>query len=102
MMTKDSIPKVEWTSCGDDLPEPNKFVWVCVGRVIEVGEARRYQREVHMGMFNGTGFQIFPYEVPILSNQVWCWANMMPPNPPCCRQRPETFMEGGEEFTDEL
>lgn len=83
------IPAVEWVSCGEDLPEQGRFVWVVVGKTVEAGEARRYMREVHMGVYNGQGFHIFPYHVPPLSTEVWAWAAMIPPNPPFCRQRSE-------------
>jgi hypothetical protein len=91
MMTKAStIPAVEWISCGDDLPDPGKFVWVVIGRCIAAGEARRYQREVHMGVFRSEirGFEIFPYRLPMCSNEVWAWAPIARPNVPVCRSKP--------------
>jgi hypothetical protein len=96
MTTKHFVPAVEWVSCGVDLPEPGRFVWVVVGRTLEAGEARRYLREVHMGVYNGMGFQIFPYSIPPISSEVWAWASMTPPNPPFVRQRAEDD-EGNDE-----
>jgi hypothetical protein len=83
MKTVDLIPNVEWVSCANRLPQEGKFVWVVLGRVVEHGEAKRYVREVAMGSYlGGVGFQIFPYKLPICSNQVWAWASMVPPAPP--------------------
>jgi len=96
MQTKCLIPTVEWVSCGVELPTPGRFVWVVVGRTVEAGEARRYMREVHMGVYNGQGFQIFPYHLPTISTEVWAWAAMVPPNPPFCRKREEVDEEEDE------
>lgn len=81
----DTIPEVEWITCTRGLPERGKFVWVVIGRAIESGSARRYIREVAMGIYQGPGFQIFPYITPVCSTDVWAWAKMVPPAPPICR-----------------
>ncbi len=89
MQHKNLIPQAEWTPCGHGLPPVGRFVWVCVGRVIEAGSARRYEREVHLAVYRGPSpteqFQIYPYELPMCSNQVWAWASVTPPTPPVCR-----------------
>ena len=83
--TMAKVPPVEWVPCGEALPEPGKFVWVVVGRVIESGSARRYDREVHMGVYRGDKFEIFPYRFPMVSNEVWAWGPITRPEVPVCR-----------------
>lgn len=101
-MTPEMIPAVEWIPCQNGLPSPGTFVWIVVGKVIESGVARRYPREVHMGVFQEEGkFQIYPYKTPILSNQVWAWAPMVPPSAPLCKSR-DPHKGEGEEWREEI
>jgi hypothetical protein len=95
---KHLVPDVEWISCGHSLPDAGHFVWVCVGRVIESGVARRYERQVHMGVYkNDLQFQIFPFG-NVCSNEVWAWAPIIPPERPVVRPRKAT----GEQYEDDF
>lgn len=87
MQLSDTIPNVEWIPCGTSLPTPGKYVWVVLGRVVEHGDARRYVREVAMGVYQDGRFQIYPYHTPVCSTEVWAWARMVPPEPPFCRTK---------------
>lgn len=91
------IPQVEWTPCRIELPTEGKFVWIVVGREYRSGAARRYEREVHMGVYNGECFQIFPYSTPIISNEVWAWAKIVAPAPPIVTL---TKKNGGNDYGD--
>lgn len=86
-MTPNLIPNADWIPCAHGLPEANKFVWVLVGKIVQAGLARRYQKEVHMAVWDGDAqrFKIYPYRLPILSNQIWAWAQMVPPAAPITR-----------------
>jgi hypothetical protein len=86
------VPDVNWISCGFALPEAGKFVWVCVGRVIESGVAKRYERQVHMGVYrDNLQFQIYPFGT-MCSDQVWAWAPIIRPERPVCRKTaPEAY-----------
>lgn len=105
MQHKNLVPEAEWTPCGQGLPPVGRFVWICVGRVIEAGAARRYEREVHLGVYRGPmpaeQFQIYPYSMPMVSNQVWAWAPITPPIPPVCRHDDPIEGSYGGEDTDE-
>lgn len=101
MMTPQLIPNVFWVACGERLPDEGKFVWIIVGREIVSGEAHRYQREVHMGVYRGNlGFQIHPYRLPLISNAVWAWAEMIPPNPPICKHNAPGYKQDFEDGED--
>jgi hypothetical protein len=83
MTSPNCIPQADWISCGQDLPDLGKFVWVIVGRIIQSGTAKRYLREVHMGVYKGdNGFEIHPFRQPMVSTMVWAWAPIIPPLPP--------------------
>jgi hypothetical protein len=95
------IPAAEWIPCCQGLPEPNKFVWIVVGRIVANGLARRYVKEVHMGVWDDETqrFKIYPYRTPIISNQVWAWAQMIPPAAPLTRST--EAIHQGEQWKDE-
>jgi hypothetical protein len=97
------VPRVEWRSCGIALPPEEKFVWVVTGRVIECGEARRYERQVHMGVYKGNlQFQVYPFELPVCSEQVWAWAPIVPPDRPVCKQSVESYHGDLPEIEDDF
>lgn len=98
------IPDVEWVPCARGLPTKGIFVWVVVGRVISAGNARRYEREVHMAIrSDDLVFQIFPYKTPICSTKVWAWAVMTPPDAPVCKTTGQANYDGqeGDEYIDD-
>jgi hypothetical protein len=107
-MTPNLIPNADWIPCRNGLPEPNKFVWVVVGKIVQTGLARRYKKEVHMAVWDAetSHFKIYPYRLPIVSNQVWAWAQMVPPTPPITRSTEAVHQEhnpnDGEEWKDEI
>jgi hypothetical protein len=97
------VPDVDWVPCGTRLPEPGKFVWVVLGCIITSGEARRYNRQVAMGVLQVDGerqFSIFPYSLPLVSTEVWAWASMIPPAAPICK-KVESYDNNNEEESDE-
>jgi hypothetical protein len=100
-MTPNLIPSADWVPCIQGLPEPDKFVWIVVGKVVATGLARRYAKEVHMGVWDAENerFKIYPYQTPIISNQVWAWAQMVPPSPPITRST-EAIHQQGESWKD--
>lgn len=106
-MTPNLIPNAEWIPCCQGLPEPGKFVWVVVGKIIAVGLARRYHKEVHMATYDTESqhFKIYPYRLPMVSNQVWAWAQMVPPKPPLTRSTEAVHQEhnplDGEDWKDQ-
>jgi hypothetical protein len=102
-MTPKMIPEVDWIPCHQGLPAAGKFVWIVVGKIVEAGLARRYPKEVHMGVYiEETGkFKIYPYCSPMISNSVWAWAPMVPPNPPMCKSTESVHNpQDGEEWKD--
>jgi hypothetical protein len=100
-MTPNMIPVADWVPCAQGLPEPGKFVWIVVGRIVGAGLARRYVKEVHMGTWDSEKecFKIYPYRLPMVSNQVWAWAQMIPPSAPLTRSTEAVHQ--GEEWKDE-
>jgi hypothetical protein len=99
-MTPNLIPAADWVPCASGLPEPNKFVWIVVGKIVSNGLARRYVKEVHMGVWDDETerFKIYPYRTPIVSNQVWAWAQMIPPSAPMTRST--EAIHQGEDWKD--
>jgi hypothetical protein len=101
---KHVVPDVDWVPCGMRLPEAGKFVWVVLGRTIISGEARRYDRQVAMGVLQADGehqFSIFPYSLPLVSTEVWAWASMIPPAAPICKRADQSYDHNEEEESDE-
>jgi hypothetical protein len=101
-MTPNLIPKADWILCAQGLPEPGKFVWIVVGKVLGSGLARRYLKEVHMGTWNEESrcFKIYPYRLPIVSTTVWAWAPMIPPTAPLTRSTEAIHRKGDEWKSD--
>ncbi len=102
--TTSLVPNVQWVACGQALPDEDKLVWVVVGRVIESGFARRYERQVHMGVYRGNlRFQIHAFG-PTISDQVWGWATITPPERPACKNKSaeeQQYDNGSPESDDE-
>lgn len=102
-MTPNLIPEADWIPCAQGLPEPGKFVWIVVGKILGSGLARRYVKEVHMGTWDEANqhFKIYPYRLPMVSNTVWAWAQMIPPVAPLTRST-EAIHRVGEEWKEDL
>lgn len=102
-MTPNLIPAADWIPCADGLPDPGRFVWVVVGKVLGSGLARRYLKEVHVGTWDEEKgcFKIYPYHVPMVSNTVWAWARMIPPAAPITRSIEAVHQKGEEWKPDE-